>query len=50
MKEQKRYIIRKYVMATSAQDAIKKEKKLQVDDIWVDQDYEQLKDKAKIGF
>lgn len=37
MKNQKRFIIRKYVMATSAKDALRKERTAEVDDCWVDE-------------
>lgn len=37
--EPKRYIIRKYIYAQSAMDAIKKDKTSPVDDVWVDVDY-----------
>ena len=33
---QKRYIVRKYVMAKSAQEAMRLEKKFKVDDVWLD--------------
>jgi hypothetical protein len=35
----KRFIIKKYIMAKSAQDALKKEKKVLPDDVWVDEDW-----------
>jgi len=35
----KLFIIRKYILAKSAQDAIKKERFTQVDDVWVDDDW-----------
>lgn len=37
--KQKLYVIRKYVMASSASGAIKKEKNQKVDDVWIDDDY-----------
>ena len=52
-KEVKRYIIRKYVMASNAKDAIKKEKLQLPDDIWIDDTWKQMQDditKAKIGY
>lgn len=36
------YVVRKYVKATSAKDAILKEKKCEVDDVWLDCEEEQL--------
>ena len=44
----KLYIIRKYVLAKSAQDAIKKESKQTVDDVWLDEVYKG--EAIKIGF
>ena len=35
----KRYIIEKRVMAESAEEAIKKEKRQKVDGVWIDKDY-----------
>lgn len=37
--QEKRFIIKKYVMAISAKDAIKKEYKVIPDDVWVDEDW-----------
>lgn len=38
---EKRYVVRKYIIAKSAKDAIKKDKNADadVDDVWLDQDY-----------
>ena len=50
MKE-KKYILRKYVMAKSASDAIKKDKKTGVDEVFVDEDWmEQHYKKDPMGF
>lgn len=38
MKE-KRYIVRKYIMAKTIQEALRKEKKTRPDDCWVDEDW-----------
>lgn len=49
----KRFIIRKYVMASSAKEAIKKEKKLTADEVWLDEKWIELHDKQdtqKLGF
>jgi hypothetical protein len=49
----KRFIVRKYIYAKSAQEAIKKEKTEPVDDVWVDEQWKQLQDdvmKNQIGF
>ena len=43
----KRFIVRKYIMAQSAADAIKKDKLAPVFDVWVDDDF---KAKNEIGF
>ena len=36
---EKLYIVRKYIMARSAKDAILKDKKSDVDDVWLDEDF-----------
>lgn len=49
----KRFIIRKRVMAKSIQEAIRKEKQAEVYEVWVDEDWLKLQDEAlkkKIGF
>lgn len=35
----KLFVIKKYIMATSAHDALKKERKVRPDDCWVDEDW-----------
>jgi hypothetical protein len=35
----KLFIIKKYVIAESAEDAIKKERRVRPDDVWVDEDF-----------
>jgi hypothetical protein len=35
----KLYIIRKYVMASSVKDALRKEKDAPIEDVWVDEDW-----------
>lgn len=35
----KLFVVRKYVMAKSAQEAIRKEKIAPVDDVWIDEDW-----------
>lgn len=37
--QQKRFIVRKYVMAYSAMEALKKENRYKADDVWLDEDY-----------
>lgn len=39
MMKNKLFVIRKYVYAKSAIDAIRKEKKVIVDDIWLDEEW-----------
>jgi hypothetical protein len=50
---EKRFIIRKRVMAENIQDAIKKEKRAAIYEIWVDEEWMKLQDeqlKKKMGF
>lgn len=35
----KLYVVRKYIVASSAQEAIKLESRCPVDDVWVDEDF-----------
>lgn len=37
--EIKRFIVRKYIMAASAEEAIKKDKRSPVSDVWVDDEW-----------
>lgn len=50
----KRFIIKKYIMAKSAADAINKDKKADVEDVWVDDKWREMEDevinKNEIGF
>lgn len=39
-KGQKLFIVRKYIMASSAQDALRKEAKTKPDDVYVDSDWQ----------
>ena len=39
MTKHKLFIIRKYIMAKNANDAIKKDKTSPVDDVWVDDEW-----------
>lgn len=50
--KKKLYIIRKYVWARTAQDAIGMDKKAPVEDVWVDDDWKKDNEnkKAFIGF
>lgn len=36
-KQKKRFVVRKYIMARNAKEAIEKDSKTQVDDVWVDE-------------
>ncbi len=36
---EKLYIVKKYIMASSAQSALRKERKIEADECWVDEDY-----------
>lgn len=42
------FVIRKYVKAKSASDAIKKERKMPVDEVWVDDDWKK-ENATKLG-
>ncbi|TXG76600.1 hypothetical protein E6Q11_04335 [Candidatus Dojkabacteria bacterium] len=43
----KRYVIRKYIFAKSAQQALKREKHIKADDVWIDDEWK--RDKAFEG-
>ena len=47
-KEKKRFVVRKYIMAKSALDAIRLDNISPVDDVWVDEEWK--KDNTKVGF
>lgn len=50
-KGDKLYIVRKYIFAKNAKDAIKKDKITPVDDVWVDDDFKKSQPGASaIGF
>ena len=38
-KQLKKFVIRKYIMAESAKDAIRLDKTSPVDDVWIDEDW-----------
>lgn len=48
----KRFIVRKYIFATCAQDALKKEKSVLPDDVWLDEQWKAENDfqSKKIGY
>lgn len=51
MSKEIKYIVRKYVMATSLKDAVKKEKNQEVDEVFIDKDWSNDENKkGKIGF
>lgn len=50
---QKLFIVRKYIMATSDKEAIKKDKISPVDDVWIDENWKDNKNRqlsSAIGF
>ena len=50
---QKRYVVRKFIMANSASDALRKERKYKPDECWIDEKWveQQTRDNAPaIGF
>lgn len=46
----KLYVVRKYIMASSAQVAIRKDRKAPVDDVWVDDEWKKKGLADAIGF
>lgn len=51
MKSEKRFIVRKYVMARSAKDAIRKERATEAHDVWLDENWMNFaKDREIKGF
>lgn len=45
------YVIRKFIMAKDAKDAIKKEKSCPANDVWMDEDWKRDKiEKIELGF
>jgi hypothetical protein len=49
----KRYIVRKYIMAKTAQEALKKERRYRPDDVWVDEEWKREQSnnlESAIGF
>lgn len=54
-KQNKLFIVKKYILATSAQEALKKERTIRPDDVWVDEDWRKKQENVKdlqsaIGF
>ncbi len=51
-KVNKRFVIRKYIYAASAKEAIKKDRSHPVEDVWVDDDWkkENMNSDSPIGF
>lgn len=51
MKEKpKLYVVRKYIKADSAMQAIKKEKSVPVHDVWIDEKWQEKELPGAIGF
>lgn len=49
-KQLKQFIVRKYIMAENAQDAIGKEKAAPVDDVELDREWEKSQNPPLVGF
>lgn len=52
-KPQKLFIVKKYIMASSAHEALKKERRVRPDDVWVDDEWKKEKGnrlESAIGF
>ncbi len=47
---QKLYVVRKYISAKSAAEAIRKDKTHPVDDVWMDEDFKNKKLADAMGF
>lgn len=47
-KDLKRFIIRKYIMASSAQDAVRKDRVWKVDEVFIDDQW--IKDNKDFGY
>jgi len=58
MKGNKIYIVRKFILASSAKDAIKKQARCEIDDVYIDHEMtkqlnaidNEFKENSKIGF
>ena len=54
MQQQKLYVIRKFIMARSAREAITIEKRFAADEVWLDDDWKKANaeepDKGQTGF
>lgn len=48
----KKFVIKKYIMASCAQDALKKERSIQADDCWIDEEWRRKNDNEEnvVGF
>ena len=50
----KLFVVKKYIMATSAQEALKKEKRTRPDDVWIDDDWRKEQkyktESSQVGF
>lgn len=38
----KQFIVKKYVMAKNAQDALRKERSIKPDDVWIDEEWKKI--------
>ena len=45
---EKLYVVRKFIMAKSAEDAIKKERKEKVDSVWIDEEWNKYNKEKEI--
>ena len=48
--QEKQYVVRKYIMAKNAKDALKKEKDVRADEVWLDEDWKRENLSKVIGF
>lgn len=46
----KRFVVKKYIMAKSASDALRKERMIKPDDVWVDEKQPEQSQMDAIGF
>lgn len=48
-KKQKMYVVKKFIMANSVPDAIRKERKTPVDSVWIDEEWSKGQAKELAG-
>lgn len=48
----KKFVVKKYIMAVSASEALKKERRFKADDVWVDEEWSKIQTEKTpaIGF